>query len=381
MRKQLGFELRGDSTETWLIADAVLEADLPRDSLHWLHVEGGTILLVPFPEPGKWRLLATRDVADADRPDTVSARFARKISRALGQDVVVRTPTWISVFTIQQRMVQQMRSGRRFVAGDAAHVHSPVSGQGMNIGIQDACNLGWKPADVIHGHACDELLDTYAAERVPIGETPLNSTRTAAPVALRNAAAPVALPLGLGFLKAVKPLKRKVERTMMGGMSGLLLDYADSPLMMIGAPEDSASAGIAAGHRVGCSSETELSSPGWRAMNAELADPRWTLLVFAGDSTRAADLREDLERLDEGYGTAVSVRTVCALSGPPPSALHPLTDPGNRLGTDFGARAGDFTPVRPDGYVCGKGRFGDAKQMALTLRRAHRLPAKDTALA
>ncbi|GAQ53059.1 FAD-dependent oxidoreductase [Streptomyces acidiscabies] len=374
VRKQLGFELLGDSTETWLIADAVLEADLPRDSLHWLHVEGSTILLVPFPEPGKWRLLDTRDVDGADRPDVVSARFARKISRALGQDVVVRTPTWISVFTIQQRMVQQMRSGRCFVAGDAAHVHSPASGQGMNTGIQDACNLGWKLADVIHGHAADELLDTYAAERVPIGETLLNSTRTATGlVALRNAAAPVALPLGLGFLKAVKPLKRKVERTMMGGMSGLLLHYAASPLTMPGAAE-----GIAPGHRVGCSSETELSSPGWRAMNAELADPRWTLLVFAGDPVDTADLREDLEQLDDNYGTAVSVRTVYGRSAPPPDALHPLADPGNRLATDLGASAGDFVLVRPDGYVCGKGRFGDARQMTRTLRRAHLLPAKDT---
>ncbi|MEU5344197.1 MULTISPECIES: FAD-dependent oxidoreductase [unclassified Streptomyces] len=378
VRKQLGFELLGDSTETWLIADAVLEADLPRDSLHWLHVEGGTILLVPFPEPGKWRLLDTRDVDGAGRPDVISARFARKISRALGQDVVVRTPTWISVFTIQQRMVRRMRSGRCFVAGDAAHVHSPASGQGMNTGIQDGCNLAWKLADVIHGHAADELLDTYAAERVPIGETLLNSTRTATGlVALRNAAAPVALPLGLGFLRAVKPLKRKVERKMMAGMSGLLLNYAESPLTMAAAA-DGKVAGIAPGHRVGCSAQTERSSPGWREMCAELADRRWALLVFTDGREQAGELRSDLERLDEGYGTAVSIRTVCAVADPPVDALHPLADPDGRLRADFGARAGDFALVRPDGYVCGKGRFGDAKRMAEVLRTAHLLPAKDT---
>nr|ADE34483.1 SsfO2 [Streptomyces sp. SF2575] len=374
VRKQLGFELLGDSTETWLIADAVIEADLPRNSLHWLHVDGSTILLVPFPDPGKWRLLDTRDVAEADKPEVISARFADKLSRALGTKVVVKEPTWISVFTIQQRMVQQMRSGRCFVAGDAAHVHSPASGQGMNTGIQDACNLAWKLADVIKGHAADELLDSYPAERVPIGEVLLNSTRTAtALVALRNAAAPVALPLGLGFLRAVKPLKRKVERKMMAGMSGLLLHYAASPLTKP-LPEAEQAAGIAPGHRVGCSLAAERTSAGWREMIAELADPRWVLLVFARDAKQAVDLRADLEQLDEAYGGAVSVRTVSPGDG---DGLHPLADPGSVLRSDIGAGPGDFALVRPDGYLCAKGAFGDRGNMAEVLGTAHLLPEKD----
>ncbi|NED81823.1 oxygenase, partial [Streptomyces sp. SID11233] len=73
----------------------------------------------------------------------------------------------VSVFTIQQRMIATMRAGRCFLAGDAAHVHSPASGQGMNTGIQDAYNLGWKLAAVISGHSGPDLLDTYGQERVP----------------------------------------------------------------------------------------------------------------------------------------------------------------------------------------------------------------------
>ncbi|GAA1953572.1 FAD-dependent monooxygenase [Amycolatopsis minnesotensis] len=364
VRARLGFELLGESTETWLVADAVLDADLPRDSLHWLHTGDGTLLLVPFPDHGKWRLLDTVDV-DSDDPDVVAARFARKISRALGRPVEVCTPSWLSVFTIQQRMIQRMRAGRCFVAGDAAHVHSPASGQGMNTGIQDAVNLAWKLADVIRGHAGEALLDSYAAERVPVGEVLLGTTKTAtALIALRNAAAPVLLPLGLGVLNAVRPLKHRVERKIMRTMSGLALSYPDSPLSLPGAARGT---GYRQGDRVGCSERAHESSAGWRALCTELTDPRWTLLGF-GAGNRAA-----LEHIDRRYGAAVSVRTVMESTvdyeGP-----WPLADPGDVLRDAFGARDGEFALIRPDGYLAGTGPLGDGRDAESCLRAIHLLP-------
>ena len=151
VRKQLGMRLIGDSTEVWLNADVTLDADLPPDSNHLLHTEPGTLLLVPFPEPGKWRVVDTVDTDGAEDRELVRRRLADKIGRALGRPVQVGTPTWLSVFTVQQRQITRMREGRCFLAGDAAHVHSPASGQGMNSGIQDAYNLAWKLADVIRG--------------------------------------------------------------------------------------------------------------------------------------------------------------------------------------------------------------------------------------
>lgn len=130
------------------------------------------VMMVPFPDEGKWRLVDTRDVdydRNAGHDKALAVRFARKIQAGTGAPVTVEPPTWVSVFTIQQRMVPAMRSGRCFVAGDAAHVHSPASGQGLNTGIQEACNLAWKLADVQHGRAAARLLDGYDAERVPVG--------------------------------------------------------------------------------------------------------------------------------------------------------------------------------------------------------------------
>jgi NADPH-dependent dioxygenase len=367
VRDQLGLRLLGDSRETWLVADAVIDADLRRDSLHWMHTGSGTVLLVPFPENGKWRLLDTQDTSSADDPDAVARRFGAKIGLALGRPVHVQRPSWLSVFTIQQRMIQQMRVGRCFVAGDAAHVHSPASGQGMNTGIQDAYNLAWKLADVIRGNAADALLDSYGAERVPIGETVLDSTKTAtALIALRNAATPVVMPIGLGLVKAVKPLKRRIEQKMMRTMSGLALTYSDSPLSIpaTGVP----AGGLSPGDRVGCSGETLRDHPGWQRLVDELTDPRWLVLLFgdAGSAARLRDIADSAVRFD-----AVTARVVGSIGQDEQAAL---ADPTGRLRDDFGAATGDYAVIRPDGHLAAKGALGD-DGLEPVLRRLQLLPS------
>ena len=351
VRTRLGLRLLGDATQTWLNADVVLDADLPRDSNHLLHTGKGSILLVPFPDAGKWRAVDTADIAGAEDWELVRARLADKLSAALRRPVGVSTPTWVSVFTVQQRMISRMRVGRCFVAGDAAHVHSPASGQGMNTGMQDAYNLAWKLADVARGLAHEDLLDSYNAERVPIGRALLGSTRTAtALVALRNIAAPVLLPVGLGIVNTVLPLKRRIEGKIIRGFCGLSLNYRDSPLSghAPGGP------GFAPGDRVGCDTATEQESAGWRELCAELTDPRWTLLAFTGDSPVLEPAV--LEPGARDYGRAVSIRTVTDTGRTGP---RPMADPDGALRRSFGARAGDWALIRPDGHLAGKGPIGD----------------------
>ncbi|BFO18372.1 hypothetical protein SHKM778_47600 [Streptomyces sp. KM77-8] len=206
VRKLLGLPLLGDSSETWLIADAELEAGLPQNSIHWIKAGRGTVMAIPFPEENKWRLLDTADASYGGDPDQVAERFARKLRAGLGRPVKVSTPSWVSVFTIQQRMITSMSEGRVVLAGDAAHVHSPASGQGLNTGVQDAYNLAWKLALVVQGHAPQTLLDSYSAERVPIGRALLGSTRKATRlVQLKNSLAGVALPLVFALVRRCGP--------------------------------------------------------------------------------------------------------------------------------------------------------------------------------
>lgn len=320
VRGQLGLRLAGDSTETWLIADAHVDCALPRDSIHWLRTRTGTVMMVPFPEPGKWRLLDTAEVGYASE-QALAERFARKIAEGGGGRVTVRRPSWVSVFTIQQRMIDTMRAGRCLVAGDAAHVHSPASGQGMNTGIQDAVNLAWRLAAVLDG-ADDSLLDGYSSERVPVGAALLKSTGMAtALIQLNNKYAAAALRAVFAVVRTVGPLKSRIQRKIMGGMSALDLCYAHAS-----APDDR-------GRRVARVTAGRLaSSPGWREVLAALREPRWTLLVGGpAQAVRAP--------CPEGYEEAVTVLGV--------------EDPAVR--EDLAVRAGGWVLVRPDGYVAGRG--------------------------
>lgn len=369
VRDELGLALLGDSSETWLVADAIIDSDLPRDSLHLLHTGAGTILLVPFPEDRNWRVLDTQDTTSAEDPDAVGRRLTGKISAALGREVRVAQPSWVSVFTIQQRMIQRMRVGRCFVAGDAAHVHSPASGQGMNTGIQDAYNLAWKLADVIRGNATDALLDSYGAERVPIGEALLHSTKTAtALIALRNAAAPFVLPAALGLVDAIRPLKRRIEHKLLRTMSGLALSYPGSPLSV---PVTGGTvAGFAPGERVSCSAESVLADPGWWRLVEELTDPRWLLLLFAdtGSVTRLRGVADETGRRFPGVAT----RVVGQVASDDPGEL---ADPAGRLRQDFGAVPGDYALIRPDGYLAARGALGAGGTLETVLRQVRLVPS------
>jgi hypothetical protein len=113
-------------------------------------------------------------VGKADKPTLDDVREA--LIAVYGTDFGVRNPTWLSRFTDMARQAASYRNQRVLLAGDAAHVHAPAGGQGLNIGVQDAVNLGWKLAQVVKGTSPDNLLDTYHAERHPIGARVLRLT-------------------------------------------------------------------------------------------------------------------------------------------------------------------------------------------------------------
>nr|WP_151773243.1 FAD-dependent monooxygenase [Streptomyces abyssomicinicus] len=129
----------------------------------------GFALVAPFGD-GYHRVTGWRRGDDRPDSDPVSLDEVREVVRsALGTDFGMHDPRWMSRFHSDERQVPAYRVGRVLLAGDAAHVHSPAGGQGMNTGLQDAANLGWKLAAVLNGHAGEPLLDTYHAERHPVG--------------------------------------------------------------------------------------------------------------------------------------------------------------------------------------------------------------------
>jgi 2-polyprenyl-6-methoxyphenol hydroxylase-like FAD-dependent oxidoreductase len=168
IRKAAGIEFPGwDPSTSWLIAEVETEEE-PEIGLRGGGgigpADGGRVGVV-LTEPH------LEHTSDPTLQDVREALIAVD-----GTDYGVHSPTWISRFTDMTRQAASYRKGRVLLAGDAAHVHSPQGGQGLNIGVQDAVNLGWKLAQVVNGTSPDGLLDTYHAERHPVGARVLHNT-------------------------------------------------------------------------------------------------------------------------------------------------------------------------------------------------------------
>ena len=348
VRKALELHLAGEAAHTWLIADAVVHTDLDRDGVHWLFPGGGALMAFPFPDPGKWRLLDTTGEGEPEHPERIARQFSTKMSQALRQEIVVEEPSWASKFTIQQRAVPAMHVGRCFVSGDAAHVHSPASGQGLNTGIQDAYNLAWKLAMVVHGHAHPALLETYDAERVPIGEALLASTGEVMNTAMVDS--------NTGDTGDTRDTDRAFARQLIRNMSGLSIAYPDSPLTV---PGDQASEGPRPGQRLTQISAADARSPGWTALRAALRQPAWHLLVFVGSEHAPG---RDHVTAETGSRPAW-LDEVTVSSGRRDDDGHGVWDPDGRVQDTLGATEGDWILVRPDGYLSARGS-GDASLRA-----------------
>ena len=173
IRKAAGIEFpRRDPTTSWLIAE-VATAEEPKWG--WHHDALGTHAIGRVENGGPVGIALTeRNIGSTSEPTL------RDVSEALiavyGTDYGIHSPTWISRFTDMTRQAAAYRDRRVLLAGDAAHVHPPIGGQGLNIGVQDAVNLGWKLAQVVGQTSPEKLLDTYHAERHPVAARVLRNT-------------------------------------------------------------------------------------------------------------------------------------------------------------------------------------------------------------
>ncbi|MFI5863885.1 rifampin monooxygenase [Streptomyces sp. NPDC051546] len=145
-------------------------------------------------EDGSCRIIVPADGVSEDRSAPTLEEFKQQLRAFGGTDFGVHSPRWLSRFGDATRQAEQYRVGRVLLAGDAAHIHPPTGGQGLNLGVQDAFNLGWKLAAAVNGWAPQDLLDSYHAERHPVGAAVLDNTRAqitlmgsdAGPTALRK---------------------------------------------------------------------------------------------------------------------------------------------------------------------------------------------------
>ena len=167
VRRTLGMPFEGETLTThFILADVhVAGLDVPSSELAIFWREDGLLVFFPI-APGRYRIIA--DVGAVAPGDPTLEEVQAIVDRRGPGGVTLSQPVWISPFGINERKVREYRAGRVFLAGDAAHIHSPAGGQGMNTGMQDAFNLAWKLALVESGRAGPGLLDSYSAERSPV---------------------------------------------------------------------------------------------------------------------------------------------------------------------------------------------------------------------
>jgi 2-polyprenyl-6-methoxyphenol hydroxylase-like FAD-dependent oxidoreductase len=226
VRQALGMPFPGQPVvRSVMLADVQLTQ--PPPSALTIDSTGDAFALVaPFGD-GWYRVIAWHRRDQPSEKASVSLDEVREVTRqAQGTDYGMHDPRWLSRFHSDERQVPRYRDGLVLLAGDAAHVHSPAGGQGMNTSIQDAANLGWKLAATIKGWAPPGLLDTYQAERYPVGRQVLRNSGALLRIALTPS--PALVPARNALARAVTRIPF-LARRLAGEISGVGISYPAPP--------------------------------------------------------------------------------------------------------------------------------------------------------
>jgi 2-polyprenyl-6-methoxyphenol hydroxylase-like FAD-dependent oxidoreductase len=298
----VGFAETTTDEERMIVADARVEG-IPRKYWHvWPRAKGGMVGLCPLPNTDRFQLIM--QLPAGIEPDLSEAAIASRLSVALrSRKIRLHELSWVSLFRPNVRMVDRYRIGRVFLAGDAAHVHTPLGAQGMNTGIQDAYNLGWKLRCVLDG-APTALLDTYQQERLPVAARVLGLSND-----LYQDLRQPGLP---------KPRRGDEERQ-------LAISYRGSDAAVeVGAVPGPVRAGDRAPDAP-C-----LGPDGPTRLFEQFRGPHFTLVAIGlPPGLAAADLPHD----------------------PALAHLAAIVDTGGHIAKAYGLRASAVVVVRPDGYV------------------------------
>jgi 2-polyprenyl-6-methoxyphenol hydroxylase-like FAD-dependent oxidoreductase len=371
VRKELGLDFPGAGyEETFALADVTIEGcGLPQDELYAFFSPEGVLVGFPFHEQDRWRLVMfVPDASENYEPGL--EEFQTEFSLRTGLAGTLSEATWLAGFRIHHRQVPRYREGLCFVLGDAAHIHSPIGGQGMNTGMQDAYNLAWKLALVVRDEAPAAILDSYHSERHPIGAEVLATThRATRAVLLRHPLGQAVRNRLASYLTSLEVVQRRMARTA----SQIAFNYRGSPIVgevrpsvlssnVVRDPDSEApSVGdwfeFGAGPRPGERAPDMEWAPGER-LHKRLHGIRHTLLLFDGAAATAAgyaNLVEVAARAEERLGERIRVLVVVPDRTSNPTldeaGLEVLVDVDGALHAIYGAGAECLYVIRPDGYV------------------------------
>lgn len=346
----------------WLLADMRLDWELDHDDLAVFTHPRGVSAYFPLAEQ---RSRFMFQLPDTGLDDELGEPTLDHVRRLLTEREVpfreVRDPTWLAYFRLHHRLAARFRAGRVFLAGDAGHIHSPVGGQGMNIGIQDAFNLAWKLALVLRGHAPGTLLDSYEVERRRVDRGVVDLTHRA--TTLVGARNPVLRAVRSAVIKVASKLD-SVQHRLLTTISQIEHHYRGSPIVAeswkmsrnvegFRPPEDA----LAPGERVADFALEHARTGEATSLYELLTGAEHELLLFTGlhpGAEELARLRSIVERVEARYPELIEVHLIqvpgSSSVGLPEVASHHI-DGDHRMHLAFGASCASVYLVRPDGYV------------------------------
>ncbi|HEV8177293.1 MAG TPA: FAD-dependent monooxygenase, partial [Gemmatimonadales bacterium] len=232
VRQLTGIPFQGAPYEdVFFVADTEMTGPMVPGELNVYLWRKGFHLFFPMRGTDHWRVVGIVPAALRGRDDLTLDEMIPSIRREAGSGLTFRNCSWFSTYRIHHRWAQRFRDGRCFLLGDAAHIHSPVGAQGMNTGLQDAYNLGWKLALVVTGGADPALLDSYGAERIPVAQRLLRTTDRAFSLVVSNSTVAGlfrtrVVPKILAVAMRVKRIRKLAFRTI----SQIGIHYRDSSL-------------------------------------------------------------------------------------------------------------------------------------------------------
>jgi 2-polyprenyl-6-methoxyphenol hydroxylase-like FAD-dependent oxidoreductase len=359
VRKQLGLEFTGEAEPNdWVLADVHIDGEIANDEISAYWHADGVVIFFPF-APGRFRVIADLGKAQGTgKPaDPTLADAQQIVDRRGPQGLRLFDPVWLSGFRINERKVSKYETGRVLVAGDAAHIHSPAGGQGMNTGMQDAFNLAWKVALVHKGHGrATPLLESYTVERSAVGEMVLHDAGMFTRVAmLRN---PV-LQFMRNHLMEFAGKFSAVQEKAIAHLTEMTVHYEKSPLNADDAGNVWSDA-IKPGDRLPDCDLSDVATGNTVKLLATLRGTCHWLLVMpsAEERSNAATLFEQIRATIAPF--AGTIRTAMILPSEGSSELPTdcdavLIDDAGGLRTLLGLRKSALALVRPDGYLAFRG--------------------------
>ena len=380
-RKQINEQfVGGEYADGFMLADVLVDwnGHKTEGELHAFSGAGGTVAFFPMLN-GYWRVLLV--VLPDEAPEGTEPTLEDvqdRVNKICPWGLKLTQPVWLANFKVRYRKVDHYRNNRVFLAGDAAHIHSPVGGQGMNTGMHDAFNLSWKIALAVKGFASEALLDSYHSERHAVAEQLLKMVDLMTRVNLLRA------PVARKLRNAIAPLiiqQEPIQQRMGSFISQVAVNYRHSPVVRE-SRRSLVSATVAAKSDV----EPQLNEwldfahgpqPGDRAPDCQITDlkngnitdvltlmrtGKHVLLLLTGDKPSDNEYKELAElgkKAVAAYGPLLDAHLISSEKTIPEGvgwSGNAYTDPDFTLEERYGAGSSCVYLIRPDGYIGFRGQ-------------------------